>query len=67
MRNGTEVLFGNVLLEKGVVLGVGYISRALTLTLRPNLRRRKVDFARHFQCPFTFRRIFCASIGGWVF
>ncbi|KAJ6512303.1 hypothetical protein DFH09DRAFT_1197532 [Mycena vulgaris] len=29
-RNGTEVVFGDVLLDKGVVIGVGYIPRALT-------------------------------------
>jgi hypothetical protein len=34
-RNGTEVVFGDVLLDKGVILGVGYIPRAL---LRPNLQ-----------------------------
>ncbi|KAF7342244.1 Composite domain of metallo-dependent hydrolase [Mycena venus] len=32
-RNGTEVVFGDILLDKGVVLGVGYIPRALTLSL----------------------------------
>ncbi|KAJ7925627.1 hypothetical protein B0H13DRAFT_2266275 [Mycena leptocephala] len=34
-RNGTEVVFGDVLLDKGIILGVGYIPRAL---LRPNLQ-----------------------------
>jgi hypothetical protein len=29
-RNGTEIVFGNVLPDKGIVLGVGYIPRART-------------------------------------
>ncbi|KAJ7182422.1 hypothetical protein C8R43DRAFT_1100885 [Mycena crocata] len=32
-RNGTEVVFGDVLLDKGVVMGVGYIPNALTSAL----------------------------------
>ncbi|KAJ7182418.1 hypothetical protein C8R43DRAFT_1116061 [Mycena crocata] len=32
-RNGTEVVFGDLLLDKGVVMGVGYIPNALTSTL----------------------------------
>ncbi|KAJ7735556.1 hypothetical protein DFH07DRAFT_1065042 [Mycena maculata] len=35
-RNGTEVIFGDILLDKGLVLGVGYIPNALTLL--PNLK-----------------------------
>ncbi|KAJ7464200.1 hypothetical protein B0H11DRAFT_2285094 [Mycena galericulata] len=35
-RNGTEIVFGDILLDKGVVLGVGYIPHALTV--RPNLK-----------------------------
>jgi predicted amidohydrolase len=35
-RNGNEVVFGDVLLDKGVILGVGYVPRVLTL--RPNLQ-----------------------------
>jgi hypothetical protein len=60
VRNGTEVVFGDVLLEKCVVLGAGYLPRALrAVTLCPNLRGGKVDFAHHCRCPFTFRRVFC--------
>ncbi|KAJ7866114.1 hypothetical protein B0H13DRAFT_2352696 [Mycena leptocephala] len=63
-RNGTEVVSGGALLEKGVVLGVSYISRALTLILCPNLQVIEVDFARHCRCPFKFIRVFCPGIGG---
>ncbi|KAJ7452267.1 carbohydrate esterase family 9 protein [Mycena latifolia] len=35
-RNGTEIVFGDILLDKGLVLGVGYIPHALTL--RPDLQ-----------------------------
>ncbi|KAJ7685890.1 hypothetical protein B0H17DRAFT_985428 [Mycena rosella] len=35
-RNGTEIVFGDILLDKGVVLGVGYIPNALTQL--PNLK-----------------------------
>ncbi|KAJ7075534.1 hypothetical protein B0H15DRAFT_894200 [Mycena belliarum] len=35
-RNGTEIVFGDILLDKGLVIGVGYIPNALTRL--PHLR-----------------------------
>ncbi|KAJ7833563.1 hypothetical protein B0H13DRAFT_229853 [Mycena leptocephala] len=60
-RNGTEIVFGDVLLDKGVLLGVGYIPRALSL--RPSHRRgRKTDFSRHRRRTLASGRVFCTVI-----
>ncbi|KAJ7866119.1 hypothetical protein B0H13DRAFT_2561581 [Mycena leptocephala] len=56
-RNGTEIVFGDVLLDKGVILGVGYIPRALSP--RP-----------HWPSPVESRQILPGSannIGGQAF
>ncbi|KAJ7882918.1 hypothetical protein B0H13DRAFT_2344380 [Mycena leptocephala] len=63
-RNGTEVVFGNELLEKCVVLGVGYIPHALAHP--PPKPIIEADFVRHCRCPFAFWSIFCAGIGGRI-
>ncbi|KAJ7926491.1 hypothetical protein B0H13DRAFT_1084060 [Mycena leptocephala] len=57
-RNGTEIVFGDVLLDKGVILGIGYIPRALSL--RPShWRGRKTDFSRHRRRTLASGRVFC--------
>ncbi|KAJ7448178.1 hypothetical protein FB451DRAFT_1375446 [Mycena latifolia] len=64
-RNGTEIVFGDILLDKGLVLGVGYIPQPLTLLVPASHRcQRKMDLPWNRRCAFAPGGVLCPALNG---